>query len=299
MPLPSILDSKGLADQLGITLDYLYCLSNKQNLFYRNFTLRKKTRGVRTICAPNRAMKGVQRWILSNILEQIAPEHASVGFIKGLSICDNAARHVGQRFVYNLDIKDFFPAIGRNKVFFVFSGRTPYSYSVCGTLADLTTLNGALPQGAPTSPYLSNLVLAPFDRRMMGLAKKYRFQYTRYADDLTFSGKTRPDIISSLIRTALQDCRLDLNERKTRIQRQGGRQVVTGLTVNAQVAVPRNQRKVYRSIFHQAEVNPSKFVYRRDELAGYISFLRMVQPSYSQIRRWESVLEKIPIAAGA
>ena len=132
----------------------------------------------------------IQWWILDNILSNVTMAENVFGFVQGRSAIDNATYHIGAAHILNVDIKQFFPSISADKIKIVF-GSLGYSEEVSTMLAELCCLDERLPQGAPTSPALANMVLRELDEELSLLAAQYGRKYTRYADDLTFSSQER------------------------------------------------------------------------------------------------------------
>jgi RNA-directed DNA polymerase len=277
--LPAIADAAALAAAMGVKIGELRFLAYDRKVakvdHYARFTIPKKTGGVREIAAPMPRLKRAQYWILVNILQPLEAHDAAHGFRAKRSILTNARPHAGRRVVVNIDLKDFFPTIsyGRVKGFFVSLG---YPEKVAAPLAlictdaerdkiqvDGQTWNVArgerrLPQGAPTSPAIANLIANRLDKRMAGAARKRGFTYTRYADDMTFSGDAEPgstDVSRLLwqLRKIAEDEGFTFNDQKTRIMGSGTRQDVTGLIVNRQPAVARPERRRFRAWLHNAE----------------------------------------------
>lgn len=223
---------------------------------YKAFTIPKKRGGERTLHAPVGALKTIQRCL--NVAFQVMAEsyvhRAATGFVLGKSIVDNARPHVGKPFIYNLDLKDFFPSIGFGRIkaclmlppFNLTGEREPLAF-VLANLCCERSINDIkrsfLPQGAPTSPVLTNIVCNQLDRRLSGLAKRFRLTYTRYADDLTFSSyrdaySPNGEFCRELNRIITEQG-FTINSTKTRLQQSGYRQEVTGLIVNDRVNVSR------------------------------------------------------------
>ncbi|SOE39406.1 reverse transcriptase family protein [Delftia acidovorans] len=279
--LPELADAAQLADAMGITVAELRFLGFHREVarthHYHSFTLPKKTGGERLISAPMPRLKRAQYWVLDNILAKVPAHDAAHGFLAGRSIVSNAAPHAGHDVVINLDVKDFFPSIafGRIKGLFRHLG---YGEAMATLLALLCSENRAqawqvdgeklfvggkarervLPQGAPTSPMLTNLLCRRLDRRLLGLARQLGFVYTRYADDLTFSasGEAARDNVGRLlgrVRWILRDEGFTPHPDKERVMRKGRRQEVTGLVVNAdKPGVSRETRRRLRAALHRA-----------------------------------------------
>lgn len=242
---------------------------------------------MREIGAPTLILKECQRWILRNILERITVSNEAHGFIAHRSILSNAAAHVRKQLVLNLDLKDFFPSI-RWRAVFDFFRSLGYSRKVCFYLTSLTTFREALPQGAPTSPLLSNLIARHLDSRLAGLAKNLGVDYTRYADDMTFSGGA--EVLSALptIKKILKEEGFALNDSKVRIMRSHKRQEVTGLVVNKLPAVRRGRVRWLRQQLYyirkyglqdHKEHTRSPHMNTREFLYGHALFVRMVSPT--------------------
>lgn len=250
--LPIIYDQEHLSLLVGYSVDYLRRASNASRAFYREFLIIKKSGGLRTISEPLPSLKEIQRWILDNILYKCKVSKFAKGFKKGLSIKDNARFHRGQKMVLSLDIRDFFSSIPSDDVYDFFRS-LGYCKSICVMLTNLCTLNRCLPQGAPTSPALSNLLNITLDRRLAGFALKYKLRYTRYADDITFSGEFDPGNVIRFVVSVLKDENLELNYAKTRLMLSHQRQEVTGIVVNKYMQAPREFRRALRQYIFYIE----------------------------------------------
>ncbi len=285
--LPVMHNAGDLARALDVDLRRLRFLTfhrrSARVVHYRRFTLPKKTGGLRHISAPRPAMKKAQRFVFDAILAHAASParlHADAhGFITSRNVVSNAVPHVGKHTVVNLDLKDFFPSITFPRVRGLFR-HLGYSGSVATLLAllctecpraqvDVSNINAndapkqrlhvaleerQLPQGACTSPAITNLLCRRLDARLHGVAHKLGYAYTRYADDLTFSGSGR-DVSTLLyrVRRIVTDEGLRENNDKTRVMRKGRRQEVTGVVVNTRPAVARDDVRKLRAILHQAK----------------------------------------------
>ena len=273
---------------------------------YVRFQVPKKSGGMRELAAPHLNLAIAQQWILANILEKIPTHNAAHGFVPGRSTMSNAVPHVGRAAVINLDLKDFFPSITFPRVKGIFQ-ELGYSPAVATILALLCTESPrrkveyagrvyhvaagarALPQGACTSPALSNLLGRRLDARLTGLAAKLGFTYTRYADDLTFSGEVdasaKTGYLLARVRHIVANENLVVNESKTRVQRPNVRQSVTGIVVNKRPNVPRRVTRRLRAILHQAGKQGLEAANReqRDNfvpwLEGMVAYTRMVNPT--------------------
>jgi hypothetical protein len=273
----------------------IHAFTKKQLLYYTNpdipnrykvFQISKKSGGTREICAPKRKLGNIQ-YLLNLLFRYLYTPSASVtGFVEGRSVVDNARMHVGHHYVFNIDLKDFFPSISQARVWARLQ-LAPFNFSkeVANVVAALCCHKNAegnknvLPQGAATSPLLANAVCDALDRKMEGVAKRFGLHYSRYADDITFSsmhnvyqegGEFRREI-----ERIIREQGFTMNERKTRLQRTHQRQEVTGLTVNQKPNVGRQYISDLRWILHVWETEGyakaySKFYPRYKRSKGYI-----------------------------
>ena len=243
--LPIIYNAYHLSNLVGISHEYLFKISNSPNSGYRKFKIDKKNGGTRTINEPLPNLKIVQNWILREILENISVSPYAKAYKKGVNIKSNVRFHKKQKLVFHLDIKDFFINLKQHKVLSLFL-KLGYSKEVSVLLAKLCTLNNSLPQGAPTSAYLSNVLLGNFDNSISKLCNSKHIRYTRYADDMNFSGDFNYKKLQYRVVQELSNLGLELNEEKTTLMKKNQRQIVTGIVVNEKVQVPNNMRKQLR-----------------------------------------------------
>lgn len=235
--LPVIFDTKHLCLLAGYEEIYLEFLLNQNDLLYKKIKIPKRSGGIREISIPAEGLKFLQRWILNNILERISLPSSAIGFRKGFSIVDNATVHINKPCIINIDMKDFFPSISFLQVYKVFR-YFGYTTEVSKVLSKLCTYKGVLPQGAPSSPYLSNIICRRLDKRLFFLSKKIEATYSRYADDITFSGDRSIVHYIQEIKKIINDEGFKINENKTRIKYSNERQIVTGLIVNKKLGIP-------------------------------------------------------------
>jgi len=265
-----------LANRLGMTEKALRAVPIEYDCFF----LRKRSGGLREIHAPVDALKDVQRRILRRVLGGLKSHPAATAFERGRSIVDNATPHAGREVVLNLDLVSFFPSTRAERVKGLFR-RCRWSRAAQKLLTDLCTHEGGLPQGAPTSPRLSNLVNLAVDRQLEGFANHFGAVYTRYADDITFSfpGDDRR-AIHAVIRLAGDSLRrfgyTVHRRKKLSIRRAHQRQEVTGLVVNRAPNLPRETRRWLRAVKHRFATNRRATI-RRKQFQGWLAFERMVQ----------------------
>jgi len=225
-------------------------------IVYRRFQVPKRAGGRRTIYEPGEELKRVQRLLLRKLFRRLSAHACAHGFERGKSTVTGALPHARKRVVLRMDLRDFFASTKAARVRDYFA-RAGWDADAAQLLTRLCTHEGALPQGAPTSPRLSNLVNFKLDARLDALARKCGADYTRYADDMTFSfADGRHEQLAPLIRAAkkiLREEGYELNARKKlRIRRRHQRQTVTGLVVNDGVALPRATRRWLRAVEHRA-----------------------------------------------
>lgn len=258
-----------IAKLLGIShrrlVYHIYLVNPSER--YKTFEIPKKSGGMRQISTPITALKLIQRK-LNQVLQAVYQIKPSVhGFVKGKNIVTNAHAHAKKRYVLNIDLKDFFPSVNFGRVRGMFIAE-PYGLNpdVATVLAQICCHDNQLPQGAPTSPIITNMICAKMDSQLQRLAKECKATYTRYADDMTFS-TTLPQFPEALAKVfteegqekvALGDALLaiiaengfDINEKKVRLQTRGNHQEVTGLTTNEFPNVDRNYVRQVRAMLH-------------------------------------------------
>ncbi len=250
----------------GILAYYLY--NPKALRRYREFDLKKRNGGVRKVAAPEAGLKCLQAK-LSRVLQLVyTPRMCVYGFVRNGGIRKNALAHVGKRYVLNIDLENFFPSIHFGRVRGVLVAH-PYSLSpdVAKMIANLCCFNGSLPQGAPSSPVISNMVAYGLDVELHALSKGYSCIYTRYADDITISTSrptfpeaiaaysSRPDggsvVVGPHLQTVIRNHDFRINFSKVRLQTQGHQQSVTGITVNRKANVARTYIRTVRAMLNE------------------------------------------------
>lgn len=317
------LDSKGLPvifDQQH--LSYLLCMEHRNlrqlvksaSSYYKYFAIKKRRGGLRRIMSPYSELRDVQTWIKENILDKIELPNCVKAFVKGRNIMENAKMHEGRKYILKVDITNFFESIGVRQVYVAFR-KMGYDRSVAAWLANLCTAKiedykyeqledqeeiqklfddlyhksePFLVQGAPTSPGLANIICNRMDKRMMGLANKHGFTYSRYADDMTFSADKKDRLPKvSMIRKIVETEGFHLNDEKIELLHEGNRQIVTGLLVDNHVRVPgRYKKDIKRHIHfclkyggreHFHRIAPGK-AFGKEWLAGRIRYIHSVEP---------------------
>ena len=297
--LPVIFDVEHLRRLIGVKKEYFYKLTNSIDASYISRSIDKRNGGKRQLLIPGFNLKIIQTWILNNILYTQSVSPSATGFVKGKSIVDNATPHIGHKYIFKTDILNFFPSIKLKNIFLLFL-YLGYTVEVSYILALLCTYEGYLPQGAPTSPYLSNLILRDFDKKLQQICSSLNYTYTRYADDITISSnnkitKVDMEYLSDTISQLLQKINnfLKLNLDKTIVLRPGQRKIITGVLVNKRLNVPKeliseirleiyciqkygasNRLKAY-NLKNNTDLNLASY---RQKLYGKICFINMINP---------------------
>ena len=242
----------------------------------------------RIITAPSLNLKQRQKWILSEILNKIPISEHAHGFESGHSIKTNALIHANNDYVFCMDIKDFFPSISRQSVCEIFR-TVGYSPKASDMLSKVCCYNNRLPQGAPTSPKLSNIFFAKIDTELANLAKLNNAIYSRYADDLTFSSKHDIPALHKAVEEIIGKYNFTLNHKKTRVFYPGQPKRITGLIVqNGCIRVPKHFKRRLRQEIHYCRqygvtvhlenTNASHCINYREHLYGKAYFVHMIEP---------------------
>lgn len=284
--LPVIYNSSNFAALVGYKRSYIKRAINHPRFFYRHFSIKKKNGKSRNISEPLPSLKEIQTWILNNILYVRKTSRFAKAYVSKRNIVDNVKFHLNQPKVVCIDIKDFFSSIKEEYITVIFI-EFGYSRRVSETLSKLCCLDGCLPQGAPTSPYLSNIYMHNFDTYISKYCTENKIRYTRYADDITFSGDFDEKIILSLVNDKLLEIGLLLNGSKTRIMTQNNRQLITGIVVNEKLQVPKEKRKELRqSVYyikkfglsnHLKKIGCTKNNYLK-HLLGLVNYTLFINP---------------------
>lgn len=307
--LPLIIDDKDLANFLDIEYKTLRFLTYHRDVLtidnYNRYKIAKKKGGFRQIAAPKTTLKKVQRKILDDILVKIPVSKCANGFLKNTSVLTGANKHFTKtKLLINMDIKDFFPTIDFKRVLGMFKsfGYSSYVSSLLAILCTycerteikikdeikyVRTSKRILPQGAPSSPMITNIICNNLDRRLEGLSKKYEFKYTRYADDLSFSLNNNFDENSLIlefykyINKVIKEEGFKVNKDKTRFLRQNNSQSITGIIINnEELGVSKKWLKVLRATIYNTKKakNNNEIILSNkiEEIKGKISWLNMV-----------------------
>lgn len=291
--LPVLFDEEHIHQVLrieGISLKY----------DYHTFDLISDSK-IRTIYAPSRRLKKRQRWILDNILNKIRVSNCVHGFELNRSIKTHAEPHASHGYVVCMDIKDFFPSITEEKVISLFK-HIGYTTGASRELARLCCYDGVLPQGAPTSPKIANIICKRMDREIRKYAKENNIVYTRYADDLTFSSNDKMQGLIAEITEITNKYDFSINIGKTQIFSPGEPKFITGLVVqNGLVRVPKHFKRELKKeihfcrkfgvLIHLQNSNASHYINYREHLYGKAYYVNMIEPDIGE--KFLSELDKI------
>lgn len=282
--------------------------ARRRQLMYKEFEIPKRSGGTRRITAPVGKLKDIQKCISAILSPYYQVPECVHGFTEGKSVATNAIQHIGKNYVLNIDLKDFFPAITYTRVHKELQ-ELGFNEEVSDIISRICTIpmwdeerqmwRNSLPQGSPASPLLSNIVCRSLDQRMTALSKRYGLDYSRYADDITFSSNhsvyaQEGEFMRDLERIVTSSG-FTINDKKTRLQKKGARQEVTGLIVGEKINTYRQFRKNLRaSVFH-AETNGCTY-HEFNNIMGRISYLVMVKGADdSMVKRLRAIMSKVDI----
>lgn len=276
---------KGLDVPEEAYLPCLYTVSNQIETHYHPVVISKKSGGRRKLLVPDALLRMIQRNLLHHVLEEFQISEFACAYKKGTSIVDNARPHVGAKLVLKLDIQDFFDQITWILVYQNAFPGTHFPPAIRKMLTEFCCVRDRLPQGAPTSPTVSNLVMRPFDVHMGEWCREREIRYTRYCDDLTFSGVFAPEEVIRKVRGFLQVYGFELNRKKTRVLGRGNAQSVTGIVVNEKAQVSRAYRRKLRQEVYlfdrygiKTEEGPKNDEKERMRLLGKMRYVLSVNP---------------------
>lgn len=259
---------------IGVSPGLLTSMIKSPEKYYRPFELTKKNGKKREILAPRKFIKVTQYWIADHLLNRLKIHSSCFSYRKGVGIKDNAYNHVGMKFVANIDITDYFGTINKTMIKkCLLDNKIPIS--IVEVISGLITYYGYLPQGAPTSPIISNAILHDFDESMCESALHFDCVYTRYSDDITVSGNSREKVflLTRVAAKLLERRGFSINEEKTRILSTNNRQVVTGILVNESLRPTRKYRRNVRAAFDQAIKTMDTSDDTLNSLKGHLNYL--------------------------
>ncbi|MBK7094589.1 MAG: RNA-directed DNA polymerase [Saprospiraceae bacterium] len=225
----------------------------------------------------------MQRWILQNYLNKISVSNRANGFVLKRGIKRNAMFHLNKRYILTMDIKDFFPSISQNQVFNSLNKHFE-DKELAIKISKLCTFKRRLPQGAPTSPMLSNIVFLPIDEQITKHCNTTLVNYSRYADDLTFSSDNKKVLvfIYNYVSKLLYENGFDVNKKKTRYLSGKGVMSITGVNVNTgKVKISKKRKQDVRALLYNYIIKEDKSI-SKNVIAGHISYIRSIEPDYLQ-----------------
>ncbi len=288
----------------------------KTNFCYHNLTVPKKNGGERLICAPNERLKRYQRRLLP-YFDSALVSSCATAYQKNKPLKANYEKHVGARMVVKLDVENFFGSITFGKVFYRMNCLWNHNKQLSWFLAKLCTLNGSLPQGAPTSPVISNLVFYPIDQKIEAYCNQNQINYTRYSDDLSFSGDFLPGEIIDFVRPLFKSNGFHLNENKTVVAGKGRQKKITGVVVNQKAQADKNYRKeIRKEIYYIGKYGLEghlrylkqgitedelkiQMIQRLQKLLGRIGYVLQIDPDNKEFREYQmlcaNLLQRMPI----
>ncbi|EOT40434.1 reverse transcriptase domain-containing protein [Enterococcus columbae] len=289
--------------------DFLTLCDLDSKYVYDIFLIPKKTTGFRTIRVPNAQLKILQCWINKNVLSKADISKFCKSYRKNMSIVTNARLHKNQKIVLKLDIADFFSSISWSQVYKIFV-ELNINEEISEYFAKLVTINDGevrlgIPQGACTSPTISNCILKDFDNKLGSYCIKRKIRYTRYADDLTFSGDFNYKKVILFVKKLLDKFGFKLNNSKIRVMKSGQSQIVTGIQVNEKIQVPRKYRhnlrlEIYHILNHPNDHFKMKNLYNSAEKSQYlksvlgkVNYILQVNKKDGEFIKYKNLLHKI------
>lgn len=271
---------------------------------YDQWRIKKRNGGYRGIARPHKQLMAIQKTICNRILLPVNIHPAATGFRKGMSIINNAKQHLGKEDVFKTDIVNFFYSIRQEDVEKVFE-KIGYPANISKILAELCCLNNTLPQGAPTSPALSNIYSYQMDQKLAALSYQFGLTYTRYADDLTFSGNNiNPEVVLPAVKKIVNEEGFAVKRKKTRFIGRNKRKIITGISVSSgkKLTIPKaKKREIRKNVYfiltkglaeHQKFIKSTDPIYLK-RLICYLSFWKMVEPENKYITDAIIALKKI------
>lgn len=299
--LPIILNFDQLAAYFETSCFFFHQIIEKPDNFYREFKIPKRRGGFRTISMPMPSLLQIQRQVNEDILLKCFVSNNAFGFVRGKNIVDNAREHLGNNCLLKLDIKDFFPTINIKRVYGIFK-KLGYSKEISSYLAKICCFKNAIPQGAATSPAISNIVMYKFDRKIQGFCKKNNLKYTRYADDIAISGNHIEFSLVFFIEKELLKEGFILNKEKTILSKSKSKKIVTGISISSgETKLPKNKKRDLRKeiyyiekfgiLEHMKNTNFFDPIYL-DRLKGKINFWLQVEPDNLFAKKALDIIQK-------
>lgn len=298
---PVIFELEHLSLLVGVKYEVLLSMIRGSASYYRTFSIKKRAGGERIIEAPYPSLLQCQTWIYHQILLKSPVHDCAHGYVPGRSIFTNATAHLGCNTLLKMDFKDFFPSVGIGWVVNFFS-TLGYSKDVAGSLAALCCNKGRLVQGASTSPYLTNILLYGLDDRLFKLSARSGLRYTRYADDLTFSGGYISTNFVSVVSSVVSEFGLVINESKTRLLIEKNKKLVTGLSVaGSSLKITREMRRsITKDVFYIGRYGLFSHIsqmkikdpFYLESIAGKVAFWLQAEPLNASAHKCKEILSE-------
>ncbi len=299
--LPVIYNINHLSGLVGYNVSYLTRAVKFQKFFYRKFEVDKRNGEKRTLYEPLPSLKEIQIWILNEILYKCKVSRYAKAYVPKRSIKEHTIYHTDEPFVLTLDIKEFFKSIKFKLVESLFHNMG-YSVKMSNLFTKLCFLENELPQGAPTSPYISNLILKDFDNEVSNYCMINKIKYTRYADDLAFSGNLNADEIEKLVRDELLKIGLELNDNKRKLMKPNQPQLISGIIVNKKAQLPKEVRNKLRIEMyyikkfglenHMERTNQTKSNYLK-HILGKVNYVLQINPRDKEFIEYKKHLHEL------
>lgn len=294
--------NKDIPDNQKINI--LYSISNKIEKNYKVYKIKKHNGSYRTIYSPNNILKSIQKNILKNILNERKISKYAKAYHKGICLKDNAYPHINKKIILKLDIIDFFENIEYPLIYETCFNESYFPKTIGHLLTHLCTYESRLPQGSPTASYISNIVMKDFDEELGLWCKDNNIDYTRYSDDMTFSGDFNPSIIIKKVRKMLYKLNLKINNKKIKVISNSQQQNITGIVVNKKLQISSKYRNIIRqSIYytkkHGLESHLSKINYEEtpnkylNTLYGKIIYILSIDPNNKEFIEYKKYIKEL------
>lgn len=297
--LPVIYNTTHLSLLVGYKAEYIRSVAQFDKAYYWEYKIKKPNGKFRPIREPLPNLKDIQIWILEHILYKVQVSGYAKAYVPGKKIKDNVRFHKNRPMVLTLDLTDFFGSIKKESVSAIFR-EMGYTKPLSDLLALLCCLEGKLPQGAPTSPCLSNIFMRDVDEKISKYCKEREIFYTRYADDMAFSGIFNADELVMFVKSQIEPKGLLLNNEKTKLMLRNQRQIVTGIIVNEKIQLPKSKRREIRCKMHfinkfgidnhLQEIGCDKKNYVR-HLLGEVSYALSFTPDNKELKGYQEALK--------
>lgn len=288
------------------TVQYLYYINRTRKFHYRKKEIEKKDGSVRNILVPDNNLKNIQRLILKNHLEKIEISSYATAYHKGSKLTDNAFPHLCKKVILKMDITDFFGSISEDSVYLNAFNGNYFPANIGKLLTSLCCYNGSIVQGTPTAPAIANIVMTRFDKIIGQWCNDREISYTRYCDDMTFSGDFCKDIVINKVTKLLNSMNLYPNEKKTILIPRNKNQTVTGITVNEKIQVPGEYRRQTRKEIYYCkkfgveshlrhcglENKYSKESYL-NHINGKINYVLMINPNDKEFAEYKKMINTL------